>query len=244
MLLVNSGDDSTGTGNNAEVVNPWEERKDRGRVSALVASLVLLATSPRRFFEGTRADAGIWGPLLFGGLITIVLVLLKGVVLTILTLTLPEPALDFVYRMDPWVDRAADAGSDEMPFDFGPGLNALVFLQSLLLFLPLIFAVTLIAMLIVGALVHLLLVVTRTRRPQGFWGTWAAICYANGAVLLGIVPVAGYTLSVVCTAALFGIGLHVVQGIGAMRATLLASILPLLTVLGLLLPRVLEGAAS
>ncbi len=240
---MNSGDDNTGARSGAAAVNPWEERRDRGRVSAFVASLRLLATAPRRFFEGTRADAGIWGPLLFVGLVTVVLVLLEGVVLTILTLTLPEPALDFVYRMDPWVDRAAFAGSDEIPFDFGPGLNALIFLQSLLLILPLIFAATLIMTLIVGALVHLLLVVTRTRRPHGFRGTWAAICYANGAVLLGIVPVAGYTLSVVCTAALFGIGLHVVQGVGAMRAAILASTLPLLTFLGLLLPRVLEGSA-
>ncbi len=241
---MNYGDDSTGTQDGPEVVNPWEERKDRGRVSALGASLGLLATAPRRFFEGTKPDAGIWGPLLFVGLITVVLVFLDGVVLAILTLTLPEPALELIYRMELWTDRSAFSGPDELPFEFGPALNALIFLQSLLLVLPVIFAATLIVMLIVGALVHLLLVVTHTRRPHGIRGTWAAICYANGASLLGIVPVAGDIAAVVWTAVLFAIGLRVVQGIGAMRAALLAPILPLLWFLGLLISRLVEGAAS
>ena len=244
MLVVNSGDDNTGTRSDAAAVNPWEERKDRGRVSALVASLVLLATAPRRFFEGTRPDAGIWSPLLFVGLVTVVLVFLDGVVMTILALTLPEPALDLVYRMELWTDRSAFSGSDELPFEFGPILNALIFLQGLLLFLPVLFALTLIVMLIVGALVHLLLIVTRTPRPYGFRGTWVAICYANGAILLGIVPLAGDVLAAVYSAVLFGIGLHVVQRIGVIRAVVLASILPLLSFLSLLLTRVLEGAAS
>lgn len=242
---MNSGDDSTGTGRDAATVNPWEVRKERGRVSALVATLVLLATAPRRFFEGTRADAGIWGPLLFVGLITIVLVFLEGVLVTILALTLPEAALELVYRTELWADRSAlFSSSDEFPFDFGPVVNGLIFIQSLLLILPVIFAVTLVAMLISGALVHLLLVVTRTPRPHGFRGTWAAICYANGAILLGVVPVAGDVAALVWSAALFGIGLHVVQRVGVLRAAILASILPLLSLLGLLLPRVLQGAGS
>ncbi len=240
MLLVNSGDDSTGTGNNAEVVNPWEERKDRGRVSALVASLVLLATSPRRFFEGTRADAGIWGPLLFLGVVAVLLVLLNSVVLTILAFTLPEPALDLVYRMELSGDPSESAGSEELPF--GPVVSAIIFLQVLLLFLPVIFAFTLIVAPVFGALVHLLLIVTRTPRPHGFRGTWAVICYANGASLLGIVPIAGDILGVVCSAALFGLGLHVVQGVGVIRAAVLASILPLLLLLNVLFLRGMEAA--
>ena len=242
---MNSGDDSTGTGRDAATVNPWEERKDRGRVAAFVAALVLLATAPGKFFEGTRADAGIWGPLLFVGLTTVVFVFLDGVVFTILILALPESALELANRLEVWSDRSAwFSGFDELPFEFGPVLNAFIILQSLLLFLPVLFGLTLIGALISGALVHLLLVVTRTPRPHGFRGTWAAICYANGAILLGIVPVAGDFVALVWSAALFGIGLHVVQRVGVLRAAILASILPLLSLLGALLPRVLQGPAS
>ena len=232
VLLVNSGDDSTGAGACVEVVNPWEERKDRGRVSALVAALVLLATAPRKFFEGTRPDAGIWSPLLFVGLVTIIGTLLNTVILTILTFALPEPAVDLLYRMEISTDSSQLADSEELPF--GPTLSALIIIQVLLLFLPVIFALTLFFMLVFGGLVHLLLMVTRTPRRHGFRGTWAVLCYANGAFLLSVVPFAGDIVSIVCTAALFGFGLRVVQGVGLIRAVVLSSILPLLALLALL----------
>lgn len=239
---MNSGDDSTGADAAVEIVNPWEERKDRGRFSALVASLVLLATTPRKFFEGTRPDAGIWGPLFFVGLTTVIYLVLGGVVLTVLIPTLPEQAMEFVYQTALRVDPSQFPTAEELPF--GTTLIVLIGFQVLLLLLPVLVAVTLIATLIVGLLVHVLLVVTRTSRPHGFRGTWVAICYANGAALLGVVPVAGDVLAAVCGAVLFGIGLHVVQQVGVVRAAILASILPLLTVLGLLLPRVLASATS
>ncbi len=237
---MNSGDDSTGAQAGTAVVNPWEERKDRGRVSALFACLGLLATSPRRFFEGTRADAGIWAPLLFVGVVAVLGALLNSVLLTILTLTLPEPALELIYRMELWSDASAFASSEELPF--GPTLTAIIVLQVILLFLPVIFAFTLIITPLFGALAHLLLVVTRTPRSHGFRGTWAAMCYSNGASLLGIVPIAGDILGVVCTAALFALGLHVVQGVGVIRAAVLASILPLLLLLNVLFLRGMESA--
>lgn len=223
-----------------DVVNPWEERKDRGRVSALVASLFLLATSPRRFFESVRAETGIWGPLLFVGLVTVISILLNGVILTIMTLTLPEPALELLYLSEVSVDPSPISGQQELPF--GPVLNALIILQALMFLLPVFFALTLFFMLLFGALVHLLLVVTRTPRPHGFRGTWAALCYANGAGLLAIIPFVGDIASVVCAAILFGIGLRFVQGVGVVRATVLASILPLFALLGLLAR--MEAAAS
>ncbi len=239
---MNSGDDSTGTGRDAATVNPWEERKDRGRVSALAASLVLLATAPRRFFEGTRPDAGIWSPLLFVGLVFVIYVVLGSAVFTVLILTLPEQTLELVNTMAFRTDPSQFPNLEELPF--GPTLTFLIGFQILLLLLPVIFAGALIATLIGGSLVHLLLVVTGTSRPHGFRGTWVAICYANGATLLGIVPIAGDILATVCGAVLFGIGLHVVQRVGVLRAAILASILPLLSLLGLLLPRVLQGSGS
>ena len=239
---MNSGDDSTGADAGVDVVNPWEERKDRGQFSALVASLVLLATAPRKFFEGARPNAGIWGPLWFVGLITVIYIVLGGVVLSVLILALPEQALEFVYQTAWRVDPSQFPTAQELPF--GTTLSVLIGFQILLLALPLVVAVTLIATLIAGSLVHLLLVVTRTSRPHGFRGTWVAICYANGAALLGIVPIAGDVLATVCSAVLFGIGLHVVQRVGVIRATVLASILPLLTILGLLIPRLLQSAPS
>ncbi|MCY3929522.1 MAG: YIP1 family protein [Acidobacteria bacterium] len=242
MLLVNSGDDSTGADAGVGIVNPWEERKDRGRFSALVASLVLLATAPRKFFEGTRPDAGIWGPLLFAGLVTLIYMVLGSVVFTVLILTLPDQALEFVYETVWRMDPSQFPTAEELPF--GTTLFFLFAFQVLLLALPALFALTLVATLIVGALVHLLLVVTRTSRPHGFRGTWVAICYANGANLLGIVPIAGELLATFCGAVLFGIGLHVVQRVGVIRAAVLASILPLLVLLGLLIPRVLPNATS
>ncbi len=237
---MNSGDDSTSVDAGVEVVNPWEERKDRGRFSALVASLVLLATAPRKFFDGTRPDAGIWSPLFFVGLITVIYVVLGGVVLTVLSLTLSEQALESVWQTWFWTNPSQFGTSEELPF--GPTLTALIGFQLLLLTLPLIFAITLIVMLIWGSLVHLLLVATRTPRPHGFRGTWAVMCYANGAALLGIVPVAGGVLGSVCSAVLVGIGLHVVQRVGVIRATVLASILLLLSFLGWLIPRALQGS--
>ena len=229
---MNSGDDSTGVRNGAEVVNPWEERKDLGSVSAFLATLALLTTAPRKFFEGTRPDAGIWGPLLFVGLITIIGVLLNAVILTILSFALPEPAVELLYQMEISTDASQFASSDELPF--GPTLSALIIIQVLLLLLPVIFALTLFFMLLFGGLVHLLLIVTRTPRRHGFRGTWAVLCFANGAFLLSIVPFAGDLVSVICTAALFGLGLRVIQGVGVVRAVVLSSILPLFALLSLL----------
>lgn len=229
---MNSGDDSTGAWRDAAPANPWEERKDRGRVSAFLATLALLATAPRKFFEGTRPDAGIWGPLFFVGLITIIGVLLNAVILTVLSFALPEPAVELLYRMEISMDASQFAGSGEL--GFGPTLSALIIIQVLLLLLPVIFALTLFFMLLFGGLVHLLLIVTRTPRRHGFRGTWAVLCFANGAFVLSIVPFAGDTVSVICTAALFGLGLRVIQGVGLVRAVVLSSILPLLALLSLL----------
>ena len=239
---MNSGDDSTGADTPVDVVNPWEERKDRGRFSALVASLAVLAIAPRRFFEGTRPGAGIWSPLLFAGLVTVAYLVLGSVVYTVLILTLPDQALEFVYQTVWRLDPSQFPTSEKLPF--GTTLTVLIGFQALLLALPAIFVVTLVATLIVGTFVHLLLVVTRTSRPHGFRGTWVAICYANGANILGIVPIAGEMLAIIYSAVLFGIGLHVVQRVGVVRAAILASILPILGFLGLLIPRVLQNATS
>lgn len=232
---MTSGDHDARPGQAGTAVgNPWEERKDRGRVAAFFASLALLATSPRRFFERTRADAGIWGPLLFVVLVTIVGLFLNGVILTILTLTLPEPAGELLYRTEFSMDPSQLANwRDWSELAVAPRLAALIAIQALLLFLPVLFALTLFVMLLFGGLVHFLLVVTRTPRPQGFRGTWVVLCYANGAGLLTIIPFAGDIASTVCTAVLFGFGLRVVQGVGVVRAVVLSSILPLLALLSL-----------
>ncbi|MCY3926887.1 MAG: YIP1 family protein [Acidobacteria bacterium] len=230
---MTSGNHNAGTGQAGMAVgNPWEERKDLGRVSAFFASLALLATSPRRFFEGARAEAGMWGPLLFVGLVTLVGVFLNGVILTILTLTLPEPTGELLYRTEFSMDPSQLANwRDWSDLSVSPGLAAPIAIQALLFFLPVLFALTLFFMLLFGGLVHLLLVVTRTPRPQGLRGTWAVLCYANGASLLSIIPFAGDIASTVCTAVLFGFGLRAVQGVGVVRAVILSSILPLLALL-------------
>lgn len=233
---MTSGNHNADTGPAGTAVsNPWEERKDRGRVSAFVASLALLATSPRRFFEGARAEAGMWGPLLFVVLVTIVGLFLNGVILTILTLTLPEHASELLYRTEFSMDPSQLANwRDWSEQSVAPRLAALIAIQALLLFLPVVFVLTLFVMLLFGGLVHLLLVVTRTPRPRGFRGTWVVLCYANGASLLSIVPFAGDVASTVYTAVLFGFGLRVVQGVGVVRAVIVSSILPLLALLSLL----------
>ena len=232
---MNSGHTTTGHHGGPGASNPWQERKDRGLAASLFASLGLLAVAPRRFFEDTRGDAGIWSPLLFTGLVSTLAVLLNQLVLTVLTVTVSEPARDLVHRAEIWSGPfRITEGLDQT--SFGDALQALASLQALLLVLPAIFVLTLIVTLFSSAFTHVFLLLTRTPRAHGFRGTWAVACYANGAAMLGAVPVAGDFLSVICTTALFAVGLHVVQGIGALRATLFATILPLLLFSSLLLP--------
>ena len=146
---MTSGDHDARPGQAGTAVgNPWEERKDRGRVAAFFASLALLATSPRRFFERTRADAGIWGPLLFVGLITIVGSTLNGVILTVLTFTLPEPVAELLYRTEFSMDPSQLAGLGDVPVE--STLAAFIVNQALLLFLPVLFVLTLFFMLLFG----------------------------------------------------------------------------------------------
>ena len=239
---MNSGDDSTGVDAGVEIVNPWEERKDRGRVAALVSTLTLLATSPREFFGRTRVDAGWWGPLLFAGLAGMLGAFLDGLVLFVLALTLPEATLELVARMELLGETADVSGLEGntlleriVPF---------IGLQLLLLSLPLLFVLSLLGPLLSAGFLHLLLIVTRSPRPEGFRGTWVAACYAAGAFLLRAIPVAGDLLAVVGSAGLFAVGLHAIQGIKASKAALLAAILPLLLFVGALLPLVLTGPAA
>ena len=238
---MNSGDDSTGVRNGTGIVNPWEERKDRGRVSAFVATLALLATSPRKFFEGTRADAGWWGPLLFAGLVATLGVLLEGLVLTVLALTLPDATVELVNRLELFDERVNVSGLEGSPFlqQILPFLG----LQVLLLILPFVFVLSLLGPLISAGFLHLLLIVTRSPRPEGFRGTWVAACYAAGAFLLTAIPVAGDILAIVGSAGLFAVGLHTLQGVKASRAALLTAILPLLLLVGALLEILLVARA-
>ena len=227
---MNLGDDSTGAPGAAETSNPWQERKDRGLAAALFASLGLLATSPRRFFEATRVDAGVWGPLLFAGLVTALSALLNVLILAILAVTLPEPALDLVHRMEIWGDPIG-FGSAPDGTGLSANLRAFLGLQATLLLLPVIFVFSLASVLISGGVGHVLLVLTRTPRPRGFRGTLAAACYANSASLLAALPLAGDILSGLGTAVLFALGLYVLQRATAVRAAVVATILALLLTL-------------
>ncbi len=228
---MSSGDVNVNGG--VEVVNPWEERKDRGRVSALLSTLALLAASPREFFEATRVEAGWRGPLLFAGLVVTLGVLLEGLVLVVLALTLPDPTWALINRLELFDDPATVSGLEGIPFleQILPFLG----LQLLLLSLPFVFVFSPLVPLVCGGFLHLLLIVTRSPRPRGFRGTWVAASYAASAFLLSAVPVAGDILVIFGSAGLFAVGLNALQGIKASKAVLLAGILPLLLVVGALI---------
>jgi len=242
VLLVNSGDDSTGAEASVDAVNPWEERKDRGRVGALLSTVALLATSPREFFRGARVDAGWWGPLLFAGLVGMLGVLLDGLVLFVLALTLPDATLELVTRMELLGETADVSGLEGNPLL--ARIVPFIGLQLLLLSLPFVFVLSLLGPLISAGFLYLLLIVTRSPRPQGFRGTWVAACYAAVAFLLRAIPVAGDVLAIVGSAGFFAIGLHAIQGIKASRAALLAAILPFLLFVGALLEFLFAVPAS
>jgi len=239
---VNSGDDSTGADAGVEVVNPWEERKDRGRVAALVSTVALLATSPREFFGETRVEAGWWGPLLFAGLAISLGVLLEGLVVIVLALTLPDATFELINRMQLFGEPAGVSGVEGLPFL--EQILPFIGLQLLLLSLPFVFVFSPLIPFICAGFLHLLLIVTRSPRPQGFRGTWVAACYAAGAFLLSVIPVAGDVLVVVGSAGLFAVGLHAIQGIKASKAALLAAILPLLLFLGAILEILLAATRA
>ena len=239
---MNSGDDSTGADAGVEVVNPWEERKDRGRFSAMASALALLATSPRGFFRATRVDAGWWAPLLFAGLVATLGYFLEGLVVIVLALTLPEATFELINRMQLFGEPVQISGLEGFPFL--EQILPLVGLQLLLLSLPVIFVLSLLGPLLSAGFVHLLLIVTRSPRPEGFRGTWVANCYAAGAFLLTAVPVAGDILALVAGTALFAVGLHALQGVKASRAVLFAAILPLLLFIGALLSILLAASAA
>ena len=170
--------------------------------------------------------------MLFAGLVTTLGVVLEAIGLTILAVTLPERALDLVNRMEISSNEITIGGLGSA---LSTGISAFLGLQVLLLLLPVIFLFSLILPLLGAGLVHVLLVLTRTPRRHGFRCTWIVACYAAGANLLGAVPVAGDILGIICNAALFAIGLHILQGVSARRAAMFASIAPLLLLLSFLL---------
>ncbi len=237
LLAVSARDDNAVSATVDGPWNPWQERKDLGLVAGLLGALRLLATAPRRFLEGTRVEAGLWGPFLFAGLVSLLAMAANALVLAIVAATLSGEGRDLVLRMEVWNDAAEVGTNGEISFP--EPLRFLLGFQVVLLLFPLLFLFILFGVLLNGALIHVLMILSRTRRTHGFRATVVAACYTAGAAPLGVIPVVGDILSLVAMAVLFSLGLRVLQGVSAVRAGVLGSIGPVLVLVQWVVERVI-----
>ncbi|HNW94115.1 MAG TPA: YIP1 family protein [bacterium] len=158
----------------ATVTNPWEQRATLGTFPALLQTVRQSLLAPGEFFAGTPATGGLEAPLWYGGIVAT-----AGIVIGQLWNLVANLATTGI--------AAATAGDDAMPGALiQGGMN--IGVAAVLIVCSPIFAV--IGLFIGTAFLHLALLIFGGAR-SGFEATFRSVAYAQGPMLLAIVPFIG-----------------------------------------------------
>jgi len=186
---------------------PWERRQELGFVPALVETTRQVMAAPAAFFASMPTRAGLGAPLLYGGVIgSLALVLMIATMLGLGALI-------------QWVAPSSGSASATAS---APGELLLA-----LLFWTLATPVGMVIILFLEAgLTHLLLMMLSGAR-EPFEATFRVSCYARGVTLLMAVPLVGWVVGPVWLVVVRVIGLGAAQRCGGGRAAAAVLVPPL-----------------
>lgn len=189
--------------------NAWERRGTLGFVNGLVEATKGFIVAPGATFDETRRSGDLASPLLFAMLLATV----AGIIGQI------------------WAMFIGTSMLSMMPPEMREGMGVLMASSgfSLIVMIFVIPVVTVIGAFIIGAILHLMLLLVGGVESSGagFEGTLRVVCYGNVGQLGNLVPVIGGLIACVWTVVLLVIGLTRLHGTSEGKA-IAAVLLPVL----------------